>query len=119
MSQKNVFSFEFKDELTPVDFQKILIHQNQAIIDLLMLQTSSTTQTVFNLAVIDRLKENLSPFITEKFDLSELENLPPLSDSQKAMLEKLVERQANGEDVRDAATKLGLELYLKKQNLSS
>lgn len=112
MSQKNVFSFELKDELTSLDFQKILIHQNQAIIDLLMLQTSSTAQTVFNLAVIDRLKENLSPYITEKFDLS------ALSDSQKAMLEKLLERQANGEDVRDAATKLGLELYLKKQNLT-
>ena len=66
MSDKSAFEFNFKRNSNSEDFQKILIHQNHAIIKLLQNQTTSTVQTVFNNLIIDDYAKNITPLVEVK-----------------------------------------------------
>lgn len=63
MANKSAFDFNFKRTSSSDDYQKILIHQNHAIIRLLSMQTASTAQTVFNNLVIDDYAKNISELV--------------------------------------------------------
>lgn len=66
MADKNAFAFNFKTNSRSDDYQKIIIHQNHAIIKLLTMQSTSTAQTIFNNVVIDEYAQNITPLVEIK-----------------------------------------------------
>jgi hypothetical protein len=46
-----LFSHNFRDDLTSLDFQKIIVEQNNTIINLLAMQIDNTIQGVLNASV--------------------------------------------------------------------
>ena len=63
--KKQVFDFNFKEENTSEDYQKIIIEQNHTIIRLLSLTTNSI-EAVFNKAVVDEYAKSISRYVEVK-----------------------------------------------------
>ena len=78
----------FKKNLRDTDYQRIIIEQNETIIQLLSLQTSTAFQGGLNTAILSTYKNALSEFID-----SDLTKENSLSDSDKNRLEDLRRRK--------------------------
>ena len=63
--KKKVFDFNFKEENTSEDYQKIIIEQNHTIIRLLSL-TTNTIEAVFNKVVVDEYEKSISRYVEVK-----------------------------------------------------
>jgi hypothetical protein len=109
----STFKFDFKEDNTNEDYQKILIHQNHAIIRLLTI-TTNPLEVPFRNLVVDEYSKKISPFVQIKGQPKSFKNLPPLSERKQKLLQQFLKRRANGEDISEQAANLGLTDYLKQ-----
>lgn len=104
MSKKPVGRFVFRKDLDSIDYQKIMIEQNQTIIQLLSLQHSDLIHGALNATILKTLHDALKPF-TLKGEV----NLDNLSKEQKAMYLNIKRRQDEGENVDSLIKKFKFE----------
>ena len=106
---KAPLSFNFKDDLTSLDYQKIIVEQNNAIIAILAMQSDNLIHSAFIKTVQDSYATAMKPFVDKSGSKGAIaKNIELLSDEKKTMLASLQRRQSEGEDVSAAAKKLGL-----------
>ena len=111
--QPNAFDFNFKDSLTSEDYQKIIIHQNHAIIQLLQnSMTDNLIVTAFNGTVINKYKESLKGFVDIYKNYGSKKDPSTLSERKQMLLRNLKARQEKGEDISRKAWELGLDEYI-------
>ena len=104
MAKKPVGRFIFREDLDSTDYQKIMIEQNQTIIQLLSLQHSDLIHGALNQAILKTYHDALKPF-TLKGEV----NLNNLSKEQKAMYLNIKSRKDNGENVDGLIQEFGFE----------
>ena len=112
-NKQGQFNFIFNEDSTSEDYQKILIHQNHAIIRLLSL-TSNLIEAPFRNSIVDEYSKSISPYVELKGQPKSFKNLPPLSERKQKLLQQLLKRRANGEDISVPAENLGLSEYLEQ-----
>ena len=106
---KAPLSFDFKDDLNSLDYQKIIVEQNNAIIAILAMQSDNLIHSAFIKTVQDSYAAAMKPFVIKPNSKEGLaRKIELLSDEKKAMLASLQRRQSEGEDVRKAAIAVGL-----------
>lgn len=105
MADKTVGRFNFKDNLTSLDYQKILIEQNQTIIQLLALQHDNLFHGALNQTIIGSYHQ-----VMDKY--TESAPIHGLSDTDRKRVEDLRRRKANGEDVTELAKYYNVLQYL-------
>ena len=113
---KAPLSFNFREDLTSLDYQKIIVEQNDAIIKLLALQQDSILKGGFNRIVQDNYAKALKPFLIKldsNLNLKKMEE--HLSDRKKALLKTLRIRNDNGENIYALAKELGLEDFFTEE----
>ena len=104
MAKKPVGRFVFREDLDMNDYQKIMIEQNQTIIQLLSLQHSDLFHGALNQAIIKTYHDALKPFT-----LKGEANLDNLSEEQKSMYLNIKRRQDEGENVDSLIKEFGFE----------
>jgi hypothetical protein len=110
MAKKSLDRFNFREDLTSTDYQKILIEQNQTIIQLLSLQHQDLFHAGVNNIVVDMYHNSLKPYA----DLRKNKPNPDeLTKSKKAQYLNLKRRKDEGENVDDTIKSLGLEDYFE------
>ena len=108
---KAPLSFNFREDLTSLDYQKIIVEQNDAIIRLLALQQDSILKGGFNRIVQDNYAKAIKPFLVKQDSNLNLKKMEEhLSDEQKSMLMNLRRRQADGEKIHGIAKGIGIGL---------
>jgi len=112
-NKEGQFDFNFKEDSTSEDYQKILIHQNHAIIRLLSL-TTNPIEVAFKNAVVNEYSKSISTYVQLKGQPKSYKNLPPLSERKQKLLQQFLKRKANGEDISEQAANLGLTEYLEQ-----
>tara|TARA_B110000977_G_scaffold75552_1_gene101943 strand:- start:189 stop:512 length:324 start_codon:yes stop_codon:yes gene_type:complete len=105
---KAPLSFNFREDLTSLDYQKIIVEQNDAIIKLLALQQDSILKGGLNRVVQDNYAKAIKPFLVKQEDYN-------LSDRKKALLKTLRIRNDNGENIYALAKELGLEDFFTEE----
>ena len=108
MAKKPVGRFEFREDLNSNDYQKIMIEQNQTIIQLLSLQHSDLIHGALNQSILKTYNDALKPF-TIKGEV----NLQNLSKQQKAMYSNIKRRQDEGENVDVLIKEFGFEDFFE------
>lgn len=103
MSKAAKARFTFKEELTSIDYQKIMIEQNQTIIQLLMLQSDGLIHGALNGAIINMYNSAIKPYITIP--------VKEIPEEKKKIIENLKRRQEEGEDIKKLAIDLGVFEY--------
>jgi hypothetical protein len=106
---KAPLSFNFREDLTSLDYQKIIVEQNDAIIKLLALQQDSILKGGLNRVVQDNYAKAIKPFLVKQ---DEDYNL---SDRKKGLLKNLRIRNDNGENIYALAKELGLERFFTEE----
>ena len=106
---KAPFSFNFREDLTSLDYQKIIVEQNDAIIKLLALQQDSILKGGLNRVVQDNYAKAIKPFLVKQ------DKDYNLSDRKKALLKTLRIRNDNGENIYALAKELGLERFFTEE----
>ena len=109
MAKKPVGRFEFREDLDSKDYQKIMIEQNQTIIQLLSLQHSDLIHGALNQAILKAYHDALKPF-TLKGEV----NLNNLSKEQKAMYLNIKRRKDEGENVDALIKEFGYEEFFEE-----
>lgn len=110
MAKKSLDRFNFREDLTSIDYQKILIEQNQTIIQLLSLQHQDLFHAGVNNIVVEMYHNSLKPYA----DLRKNKPNPDeLTKSKKAQYLNLKRRKDEGENVDDTIKSLGLEDYFE------
>ena len=104
MAKKTTGRFNFRDDLTSTDYQKILIEQNQTIIQLLSIQHSDLIHGALNTAILGMYKDSLKQFIVKG-----AVNIDGLSEQQKVMYENLKRRKDDGENVDALIKEFGFD----------
>tara|TARA_B110000090_G_scaffold6662_1_gene6909 strand:- start:29 stop:352 length:324 start_codon:yes stop_codon:yes gene_type:complete len=103
------FGFNFREDLTSLDYQKIIVEQNDAIIRLLALQQDSILKGGFNRVVQDNYEKAMKPFLVKQ------DKDYNLSDRKKALLKTLIIRNNNGENIYALSKELGLEGFFTEE----
>tara|TARA_B110000240_G_scaffold180398_1_gene211377 strand:+ start:80 stop:403 length:324 start_codon:yes stop_codon:yes gene_type:complete len=103
------FGFNFREDLTSLDYQKIIVEQNDAIIRLLALQQDSILKGGFNRIVQDNYAKAIKPFLVKQ------DKDYNLSDRKKALLKTLIIRNNNGENIYALSKELGLEGFFTEE----
>jgi hypothetical protein len=106
---KAPLSFNFREDLTSLDYQKIIVEQNDAIIKLLALQQDSILKGGLNRVVQDNYAKAIKPFLVKQ------DKVYNLSDRKKGMLKNLRIRNDNGENIYALAKELGLEDFFTEE----
>lgn len=106
---KAPLSFNFREDLTSLDYQKIIVEQNDAIIKLLALQQDSILKGGLNRVVQDNYAKAIKPFLVKQVKDDNL------SDRKKRMLKNLRIRKNNGEDIYAIAKEMGLEDFFNEE----
>jgi len=109
---KAPLSFNFREDLTSLDYQKIIVEQNDAIIKLLALQQDSILKGGLNRVIQDNYAKALKPFINDGKGYN-TSKLPVLSERKERLLKGLLVRKSKGEDISGSAESLGLSEYIK------
>ena len=113
---KAPLSFNFREDLTSLDYQKIIVEQNDAIIKLLALQQDSILKGGLNRVVQDNYAKAIKPFLAKKVSNLNLKKMEEhLSDRNKIMLKNLRIRKNNGEDIYAIAKEIGLEVFFNEE----
>ena len=105
MSKAANTRFTFKEELTSIDYQKIMIEQNQTIIQLLMMQQNDLIHGALNTAVITMYNNAIKPYI-----IVPEKSIP---EEKKGIIDNLKRRQEEGEDIRKLSIDLGVSDYFE------
>ena len=118
MAEKAPLSFNFREDLTSLDYQKIIVEQNDAIIKLLALQQDSILKGGLNRVVQDNYAKAIKPFLIKpgqysKLNLKKMEE--HLSEEQKSMLMNLRRRQDDGEKIYGIAKGVELEKFFEEE----
>ena len=111
MAEKAPLSFDYREDLTSLDYQKIIVEQNHAIISLLAMQQDNFLHGGLNRVIQDNYAKALKPFLIKldsNLNLKKMEE--HLSDEQKSMLMNLRRRQADGEKIYALAKGIGIGL---------
>lgn len=111
MSKKAPLSFDYREDLTSLDYQKIIVEQNHAIISLLAMQQDNIIHGGLNRVIQDNYAKALKPFLIKldsNLNLKKMEE--HLSDEQKSILMNLRRRQADGEKIHGIAKGIGIGL---------
>ena len=108
MAEKAPLSFNFREDLTSLDYQKIIVEQNHAIIKLLALQQDSILKGGLNRVVQDNYAKAIKPFLIKPVE-------EHLSEEQKSMLMNLRRRQDDGEKIYGIAEGVGLEKFFEEE----
>ena len=107
MAKNAASRFKFKDNLTSIDYQKIMIEQNQTIIQLLSLQQKDLVHGAFNTTILGIYQDAIKGYFDEKaIDLSKL------SERQRFKLEELKNKKARGIDITNLAEIYDLQDYI-------
>ena len=106
-STKPKSRLRFKEGLEEIDYLKVMIEQNQTIIQLLVMRSNSLIQGGVNAIIMSKYRESIDRFI-DKTPLAK-----EIPEEKKAMIENLKRRQDEGEDVSKMITDLGLGEYFK------
>jgi len=112
MAEKAPLSFNFREDLTSLDYQKIIVEQNHAIIKLLALQQDSLLKGGLNRVVQDNYAKAIKPFINDGKGYN-TSKLAVLSERKERLLKGLLVRKSKGEDISGSAESLGLSEYIK------
>ena len=107
MSKKATLSFNFREDLTSLDYQKIIVEQNNTIINLLSMQQDNLIHGGLNSIVKSNYAEALKPYVLKQgsdLDLKKIEE----------NLANFRRRKENGENVYKAAKNLGLESFFNE-----
>ena len=108
---KAPLSFNFREDLTSLDYQKIIVEQNHAIISLLAMQQDNFLHGGLNIVVKDNYAKAIKPFLVKQDSNLNLKKMEEhLSDEQKSILMNLRRRQANGEKIHGIAKGIGIGL---------
>lgn len=107
MAKNAATRFKFKDNLTSIDYQKIMIEQNQTIIQLLSLQQNDLVHGVLNTTILRMYQDAIKGYFDEKaIDLGKL------SERQRFKLEELKNKKARGIDITNLAEIYDLQDYI-------
>ena len=106
---KAPLSFNFREDLTSLDYQKIIVEQNHAIISLLAMQQDNFLHGGLNIVVKDNYAKAIKPFLVKQ------DKDYNLSDRKKALLKTLRIRNDNGENIYALAKELGLEGFFTEE----
>ena len=115
MSKKATLSFNFREDLTSLDYQKIIVEQNNTIINLLSMQQDNLIHGGLNSIVKSNYAEALKPYVLKQgsdLDLKKIEE--NLSEQNRVILANFRRRKENGENVYKAAKNLGLESFFNE-----
>ena len=116
MAEKAPLSFDYREDLTSLDYQKIIVEQNHAIISLLAMQQDNIIHGGLNRVIQDNYAKALKPFLIKldsNLNLKKMEE--HLSDRKKALLKTLRIRNDNGENIYALAKELGLEDFFTEE----
>ena len=96
----------FKEGLTEIDYLKILIEQNQTLIQFAAMQQNNLIHGALNTTVIGMYNKAIDKYLDK--------TIPPeeIPEDKKAMIANLKRRQDEGEDISKIAIDLGLSKYL-------
>ena len=108
MAKKPIGRFKFRDDLKTIDYQKIIIEQNQTIIQLLSLQHSDLIHGAINQAVLKMYNDALKPFTVKGEP-----NIENLNEQQKAMYLNIKRRKDEGENVDALIKEYGFEEFFE------
>ena len=106
---KAPLSFNFREDLTSLDYQKIIVEQNHAIISLLAMQQDNFLHGGLNIVVKGNYAKAIKPFLVKQ------DKDYNLSDRKKALLKTLRIRNDNGENIYALAKELGLERFFTEE----
>ena len=96
---------KFKEGLTEIDYLKILIEQNQTLIEFASMQQNNLIHGALNTAVLGMYNKAIDKYLDK--------TIPPeeIPEDKKAMVANLKRRQEEGEDISKIADDLGLSRY--------
>jgi hypothetical protein len=115
MAKKAPLSFTFSEELTSLDYQKIIVEQNHAIISLLAMQQDNIIHGGLNRVVQDNYAKALKPYLIKPDSNKNLKKMEEnLSEQQKTMLSNLRRRKEDGENIYGIARGVGLEAFFEE-----
>ena len=106
---KAPLSLNFREDLTSLDYQKIIVEQNHAIISLLAMQQDNFLHGGLNIVVKDNYAKAIKPFLVKQ------DKDYNLSDRKKALLKTLIIRNNNGENIYALSKELGLEGFFTEE----
>lgn len=106
---KDKTRLKFKDGLKEIDYLKILIEQNQTLIQFAAMQQNNLINGALNTAVISMYNDAIDDYIDKTPPPPPAEVIP---EEKKAMIENLKRRKEEGEDISKIANDLGLSKYL-------
>ena len=110
MSKKATLSFNFREDLTSLDYQKIIVEQNNTIINLLAMQQDNLIHGGLNSIVKSNYAEALKPYVIKE----ELNAEEELEDYEKVMLKYFRIRRDKGEKIFKLAKKYGLDVFFNE-----
>lgn len=108
MSDKST-RLKFKEGLSQTDYLKILIEQNQTLIQFASMQQNNLIHGALNTAVSKMYINAIENYIDKTPPPPPAEIIP---EEKKAMIANLKRRQEEGEDISKIASDLGLSKYL-------
>ena len=102
-------SFKFKDDLNALDYQKIIVEQNNTIINLLAMQQDNIFHGALNQVVKNNYTNALKPYLANNSP----DGVERLSSRKQNILNGLKKRKANGEDISELIEHFGLQGHIE------